>query len=183
MSTCNVYLPRIVLLLALGLGTQRAFAQTPHLGAPVAESDVAAWSLNVLPDGTGLPPGSGTSAEGATIYAQKCAACHGPNGEGGISAALVGGEPLTSGIDTRKTIANFWPYATTLFDFTRRAMPWLQPRTLTNDEVYALTAYLLALNDIIGDSDVMNADTLPEVRMPNRDGFVLRFPELTPGAD
>ena len=93
------------------------------------------------------------------------------------TAALVGGQPLTSGIETTKTIANFWPYATTLFDFTRRAMPWPKPRTLTNDEVYALTAYILALNKIIGENDVMNAQTLPKVRMPNRDGFIIRFPE------
>jgi len=170
----------VVAAAALAAGAPRAFAQAPHLGMPVAERDIAAWSLNVLPDGTGLPPGSGTAAQGAAIYAEKCVACHGPNGEGGISAALVGGEPLTSGIDTRKTIKNFWPYATTLFDFVRRAMPWLQPRTLTNDQVYALTAYLLALNGIVKETDAMNAETLPQVRMPNRDGFVLRFPELTP---
>jgi cytochrome c len=103
--------------------------------------------------------------------------CHGENGRGGTNAALVGGRPLTDGIETPKTIANFWPYATTLFDFTRRAMPWQQPRTLTNDEVYALTAYLLALNKIIGDDDTMNAETLPKVRMPNRDGFIVRFPD------
>jgi cytochrome c len=130
-----------------------------------------------LPDGSGLPAGSGTPAEGARIYAAKCAMCHGENGRGGTNAALVGGRPLTDGIETPKTIANFWPYATTLFDFTRRAMPWQQPRTLTNDEVYALTAYLLALNKIIGDNDTMNAETLPKVRMPNRDGFIVRFPD------
>jgi len=135
---------------------------------------------SIMPEGGGLPPGSGTPAQGAPIYAQKCAACHGENGKGGVSAALVGGQPLTSGIETTKTIANFWPYATTLFDFTRRAMPWQQPRTLTNDEVYALTAYILSLNKIIGATDVMNAETLPAVRMPNRDGFIARFPEKIP---
>ncbi len=80
-------------------------------------------------------------------------------------------------MDSTKTIANFWPYATTIFDFTRRAMPWQQPRSLTNDEVYALTAYLLAQNKLIGESDVMNATTLPRVKMPNRDGFIVRFPD------
>jgi S-disulfanyl-L-cysteine oxidoreductase SoxD len=169
-------------LIALALCAQSAFSQTPHLGVPVSESDIAAWALTVLPDGTGLPAGSGTPGQGAPIYAAKCAACHGPNGQGGISTALVGGDPLTSasGIDARKTIANFWPYPTTLFDFIRRAMPWLAPRTLTDDEVYALTAYLLALNGIIDENAVMNADTLAEVRMPNRDGFIVRFPELMP---
>jgi len=90
---------------------------------------------------------------------------------------VVGGAALTNGIDTVKTIANFWPYSTTLFDFIRRAMPYQQPRTLTNDEVYALTAYLLALNKLIGENEAMNAQTLPKVRMPNRDGFIPRFPD------
>jgi S-disulfanyl-L-cysteine oxidoreductase SoxD len=171
---------RLTMLGTLLLCAQGAIAQPPHLGVPIAPADIETWSLTVLPDGTGLPAGSGTSAQGAAVYATKCAACHGVNAEGGISAGLIGGEPLTSGIDTRKTIANFWPYATTLFDFIRRAMPWLAPRTLTNDEVYALTAYLLARNGIIGENDTLNAETLPKVRMPNRDGFIVRFPELMP---
>lgn len=157
-----------------------ALGQTPNLGQPIDEEDIAAWDIDILPDGTGLPPGSGTAEQGESIFAQKCAVCHGANGEGGISLALTGGEPLTNGIDTAKTIGNFWPYATTIFDYTRRAMPWLTPRTLTDDEVYALTAYLLALNDVIDEDDVMNAQTLPQVQMPNRDGFVVRFPERTP---
>jgi S-disulfanyl-L-cysteine oxidoreductase SoxD len=155
-------------------------AEGPGLGEPITAADIATWDIAVLPDGTGLPPGNGTAAQGAPIYAAKCALCHGVNAEGGISLALVGGEPLTNGIDTVKTIANFWGNSTTLFDYTRRAMPWLTPRTLTDNEVYALTAYLLALNDIIDDSDVMDADTLPLVRMPNADGFIIRFPERTP---
>ena len=89
---------------------------------------------------------------------------------------MVGGGPLT-GPGSVKTIANFWPYSTTVFDFIRRAMPWQQPRTLTNDEVYALTAYILALNKLIGENDEMNAKTLPQVKMPNRDGFIIRFPD------
>src|SRR5713226_2667259 len=167
-------------VIALALGSSAAFAQGPNLGQPISPAEIAAWDISVMPDGTGLPPGSGTPAQGATIYAQKCAACHGENGKGGLTAALVGGGPLTSGIDTTKTIANFWPVATTLFDFTRRAMPWTRPRTLTNDEVYALTAYILSLNKLIGENDVMNAQTLPKVRMPNREGFIVRFPERTP---
>jgi cytochrome c len=165
-------------LLVIALASTVAFAQ--NLGHPISEADVAAWDISVLPDGTGLPPGSGTPAQGAKIFATKCALCHGPEGKGGANAALVGGEPLTTGIDATKTVANFWPYATTLFDFTRRAMPWTQPRSLTNDEVYALTAYILSRNKIIGENDVMNAQTLPKVRMPNRDGFIVRFPEKTP---
>ena len=88
----------------------------------------------------------------------------------------MGGAPIT-GVDSQKTIANFWPYATTVFDYVRRAMPWQQPRSLANDEVYALTAYILALNKLTGENDEMNAKTLPKVRMPNRDGFIIRFPD------
>jgi cytochrome c len=171
---------RAVELVALALVSSAAFAQAPSLGVPISEAEIAPWDISIMPDGSGLPPGSGTPEQGGRIFAAKCATCHGEGGKGGRNVALVGGAPLTSGIDTPKTIANFWPYATTLFDFTRRAMPWTRPRTLTNDEAYALTAYILALNKIIGDGDVMNAVALPKVRMPNRDGFIVRFPEKMP---
>ena len=151
-------------------------AQGPNLGQPIPESDVKAWDISILPNGTGLPAGSGTPAQGARIYAQKCVACHGEAGKGGTAAALVGGGPLTA-INSPKTIANFWGHSTTVFDFIRRAMPWQQPRTLSDDEVYALTAYILAENKLIGANDVMNAKTLPQVKMPNRDNFILRFPD------
>ena len=117
------------------------------------------------------------STHRAAIYAQKCVTCHGERGAGGPGGALVGGGPLSGGDrDPAKLIGNYWPYATTIFDFTRRAMPWAQPKSLTNDEVYALTAYVLALNKIIGENDAMNAETLPKVRMPNRDGFIPLYP-------
>ncbi|HEX2512962.1 MAG TPA: cytochrome c [Xanthobacteraceae bacterium] len=169
-------IPITTFVLALSLGSSAAFAQAPNLGKPIAPAEIVAWDISILPDGTGLPPGSGTLAQGAPIYAQKCAMCHGIDGEGGVNAAVVGGGPIKD-MESAKTIANFWPYATTLFDFTRRAMPWQQPRSLTNDEVYALTAYILALNKLIGDNDEMNAKTLPKVKMPNRDGFIIRFPD------
>jgi len=155
-------------------------AMKPGLGRPISPSDIAGWDISILPDGTGLPPGSGTSAEGAKVFAAKCVACHGEGGKGGTAASVVGGLPLTTGIDTTKTVANFWPHSTTLFDFIRRAMPWQAPRTLTDNEVYSLTAYILSLNKIIGENDTMNAQTLPKVRMPNRDGFIPRFPERMP---
>jgi hypothetical protein len=163
-------------LLALGLATGAALAEGPNLGKPVSPSDLAAWDIFVMPDGTGLPPGSGTPAQGAPIFKQKCAACHGENGEGGIAGPLVGGPPHAS-LDGGKTIANFYPYATTIFDYVRRAMPYTQPRSLTDEEVYALTAYLLARNKLIGENDAMNAETLPKVKMPNRDNFITRFPD------
>ena len=156
-----------------------AFAQAPNLGRPISPADLAGWDINILPDGSGLPPGSGTPAEGARVYAAKCLGCHGQDGKGGPSSKLVGGEPIKT-MDAEKTIANFWPYATTLYDYIRRAMPWQKPRSLTNEEVYALTAYILSLNKLIGESDTMNAQTLPKVRMPNREGFIVRFPERTP---
>lgn len=168
-----------ITLMALALFTSVALADGPNLGIPVSQADIEAWDINVLPDGTGLPPGSGTAAQGLDIYAVKCAWCHGQNGEGGTHDVLVGGEPL-EGMDSHKTIYNFWPHATTIFDLIRRAMPYPTPRTLSNDEVYALTAYILALNDLIDEKDVMNAETLPKVQMPNRDGFIPRFPELMP---
>ena len=129
-----------------------------------------------MPDGTGLPPGSGTASQGAAIFAQKCAGCHGEGGKGGVSGALVGG-PAVATLDGGKTIKNYWPYATTVYDYIRRAMPYSAPRSLTDPEVYSLTAYILALNGLFGENDTLTAETLPKVQMPNRDNFIIRFPE------
>jgi cytochrome c5 len=169
----------LALAIALGFGAVTAAAETPRLGKPISEADIAAWDIAIMPDGTGLPPGSGTSVQGAKVYAEKCSSCHGDGAKGGpgYPLAMFGGAPVSSGIDTPKTIGNFYGYSTTVFDFIRRTMPFNQPRTLSNDEVYALTAYLLALNKIIPENEVMNAKTLPQVKMPNRDGFIIRFPE------
>ena len=168
-----------LIFVTLALFSNAAFGQAPKLGKPITAADLSEWDINILPDGTGLPPGNGTPADGARVYAAKCAVCHGPEAKGGANARLVGGEPIKS-MDSEKTIANFWPFSTTLFDYIRRAMPFRQPRSLTNEEVYALTAYILSLNKLIGENDTMNAQTLPKVRMPNRDGFIVRFPEKTP---
>ncbi|MEA2775468.1 MAG: S-disulfanyl-L-cysteine oxidoreductase SoxD [Acetobacteraceae bacterium] len=155
-------------------------AETPNLGTPISPADVAPWDISIQPDGSGLPPGSGNYADGAKIFAAKCALCHGADGKGApVSATpLVGGGPITDISAASKTIANFWPYPTTLFDYIRRAMPWQQPMSLSDQEVYALTAYILASNKLIGETDVIDARTLPQVRMPNRDGFIIRFPDL-----
>ena len=163
-------------LAAAALTATGAFAAGPDLGKPITAEEIAAWDIGVSPSGDGLPPGSGTAAQGAVIYAQKCVGCHGENARGGANVTLVGGGPIER-IDSVRTINNFWPYSTTLFDYIRRAMPWPQPRTLSNDEVYALTAYILAENKLIGADEVMNARTLPQVKMPNRDGFIIRFPD------
>jgi cytochrome c len=153
-----------------------ALAEGPNLGVPITPKEIEPWDITIMPDGTGLPPGSGTSAQGAPIYAQKCALCHGEGGKGGIAAPVAGGPPRAS-LDGGKTIPNYWPYATTLFDFIRRAMPYSQPSSLTDQEVYAVTAYILAMNKLIGDNDTIDATTLPKVKMPNRDNFIIRFPD------
>ena len=155
-----------------------SIAETPHLGKPIDEAAITNWDISILPDGTGLPKGGGTSAQGAPIFAEKCSACHGDNGKGGgIAAALVEEHKIVGISASQKTIKNFWPYATTVFDFIRRAMPFNAPRSLTDDEVYALTAYLLAENKLIDATETMNAETLPKVKMPNRDNFIIRFPD------
>jgi len=169
---------RVAAVIAFACAVSIANAEGPNLGQPISNAELATWDSSVMPDGTGLPAGSGTSAQGAQIYEQKCVACHGENGKGGgIGSALVPKGPIASINGAEKTIGNFWPYASTLFDYIRRAMPWQQPKSLTSDEVYALTAYLLALNKVIDDNTTLDAPTLAKVRMPNRDGLIMRFPE------
>jgi hypothetical protein len=150
--------------------------QVPALGQPATEAQIAGWDISIAPDGAGLPPGRGTSAQGAPVYEQKCQACHGARGAGQPNDRLVGGQGTLAGPAPVRTIGSYWPYATTLFDYVRRSMPYTQSQSLTNDEVYALCAYLLHLNGIIGEQDEMNAQTLPKVRMPNRDSFILMYP-------
>jgi S-disulfanyl-L-cysteine oxidoreductase SoxD len=162
--------------LAVTFAASAFAADSPRLGKPISPADIAPWDITIMPDGAGLPAGSGTPAQGAPIFFAKCSACHCDKGTGGIAAAVTAGPPRAS-LDGGKTIANFWPYATTIFDFVRRAMPYNAPHSLKDDEVYALTAYLLNLNRLIGDNEVMNKDTLPKVKMPNRDNFIIRFPE------
>ncbi len=152
------------------------FAQEgPGLGVEATQEQVAAWSLTILPDGTGLPQGSGTAELGAKIYAEKCVACHGKTGTEGPNDKLVGGHGTISGDRPVRTVGSYWPYATTVFDYIRRAMPLMQPQSLSNDETYALTAHLLELNGIIDSSEVMDAQTLPKVKMPNVDNFVWAY--------
>ena len=147
--------------------------QAPRFGfgQALTPREIAGWDIDVTPDGSGLPPGTGTGALGAPIYAQQCAACHGARGEGKPANALFGGKgSLTTGTPL-KTVGSFWPHATTLFDYIRRAMPHHAPQSLTPDEVYAVTAFVLQLNGIIEANAQMNAATLPKVLMPNRNGF------------
>src|SRR3569832_150897 len=171
MSTPKPILFAAALVLATAVGSSKA--ETPHLGKPIDEAAIANWDISILPDGTGLPKGSGTSAQGAVIFAEKCSACHGDNGKGGgVAAALVEEHKIVGISASQKTIKNFWPYATTVFDFIRRSMPFNAPRSLTDDEVYALTAYILAENKQIDAKEPMNAETLTKVKKPNLDNFI-----------
>ncbi|MGQ0658911.1 MAG: c-type cytochrome [Chromatiales bacterium] len=146
--------------------------ESPHLGKPASKEDIAAWTISIYPDGQGLPPGKGTAAEGKPLFAQKCAGCHGTEGLGGTAEELAGGnQPLDSEYPD-KNVGTYWPYAPTVFDFTWRAMPMDAPGSLAADETYAITAYLLYLNGIIGETEEINAQTLAKVKMPNRDGFI-----------
>ena len=177
MSSLKARLLTVATAAAMLGGVHAAAQQGPGLGQPISAADLAPWDISIQPTGAGLPAGSGTAATGAAIYAAKCIACHGEKGAGQPNDRLVGGQGTLTELAQVRTIGSFWPNATTVFDYIRRAMPFQAPESLTNDEVYALTAYLLALNGIIKEGDEMNARTLPRVRMPNRDGFVVMYPE------
>ena len=144
---------------------------SPRLGQAISPAQAALWNRNVFPDGRGLPPGRGNAALGQLLFEARCAGCHGQAGRGASAEELAGGTEPLSAKTPDKTIGPYWPYATTLFDFTRRAMPMDAPGSLSADEVYAVTAYLLHINHVIGEQDEMNAASLPKVRMPNREGF------------
>ena len=175
-------------LFSLTLAPGVVFGAGPNLGKPTSPADLAPWDIDAEPSGAGLPAGSGTSDQGAAIFADNCAACHGDGGRGATTttSGAPAAPPVVSDVkrngidDTTLSIANYWPYATTLFDYIKRAMPWTSPRTLTDDQVYALTAYILAQNRLIDSKQVINAQALPKVQMPNRNGFIARFPERMP---
>lgn len=144
----------------------------PALGQPVAETELGDWKISVFPDGTGLPEGSGSVLQGEALYTQQCQSCHGPLGQGASADQLAGSNLSLTGPWPEKILGNYWPYATTLFDFTRRSMPMQTPGSLSDNDVYALTAYMLFLNGIVEKQTVLDADTLAEIKMPNRDGFI-----------
>ncbi|WP_250475765.1 cytochrome c [Caballeronia sp. GAFFF1] len=156
--------------------TQRAAIDA--IGTPLNATNIAAWNIDVAPDGRGLPAGSGDVATGAHIFAAKCAACHGANGEGGMGDRLIGGRGTLASDKPVRTVGSYWPYATTLFDYIRRAMPYNAPQSLSADEVYALSAWILNRNGIVPDDARLDAHSLAAIRMPNRDGFV---PDPRPG--
>ncbi len=153
-------------------GTLTTPTRGPNLGAAPSAAMLAAMDISIPPSGAGLPAGSGNVAQGQKVYETKCQACHGPKGAGKPADPLVGGTGSLASGKPMRTVGSYWPYATTLFDYVRRAMPTTAPQSLSNEEVYAVTAYLLHLNNIVPESAVMNAQSLPQVKMPNRDGFI-----------
>jgi S-disulfanyl-L-cysteine oxidoreductase SoxD len=165
-----------ILLAAMVLGTvvlaSAASAADYEFGRPATPQEIKLWDIDVRPDGQGLPDGSGTVARGKSVYADNCEACHGPNGEGGIKDRLVGGQGTLATDAPVKTIGSYWPYATTLFDYIHRAMPYQAPGSLSIDDTYAVAAYLLSLNGILPADAKLDKTTLPTIKMPNRDGFI-----------
>ena len=163
----------VMLLVAACVWPAAAQLPTYGVGNPPSAEATKSWDLTIPPNGQGLPPGSGTAVLGQAIYAERCAACHGEKGEDPKYSVLVGGHGTLTADRPRPTIGSFWQYATTLWSYIRRAQPFDEPGSLTADQVYAVTAYLLHLNGIVGAQEVMDARTLPLVKMPNRNGFVL----------
>jgi cytochrome c len=157
----------------LGAGT--LYGQL-NLGRPVGNEELAKLDITILPDGSGLPAGSGSAAAGAQIYAQKCQSCHGANGAGGPFDRLTGGVGSLTTDKPVRTAVSYWPSATTIFDYIRRAMPRNEPKSLTNDETYALTAFLLSVDNVVPKDATLDAKSLPAVKMPNQDGFVSWWP-------
>jgi len=150
-------------------------------GRPASQDEIKLWNIDVRSDGRGLPDGSGTVAHGKSVYEHNCIFCHGPNGKDGIKDRLAGGQGSLASDMPIKTVGSYWPYATTLFDYIRRAMPYQAPGSLSVDDTYAVAAYILNLNGILPDDATLDKESLPKIRMPNRDGFIpeREFREIT----
>jgi mono/diheme cytochrome c family protein len=161
-----------LLAIAISAGSANS-ADAPHFGQAISPAELAPWDISVGRDGAGLPPGRGTPKQGEAVFAANCQACHGEKGAGRPNDQLVGGfGTIASDRPAVKTVGSYWPYATTLFDYVRRAMPYQDSKSLSNDELYGVAAYILQLNGVIGPDDVIDAQSLPKVKMPNRDGFI-----------
>jgi len=163
---------RALAVLAGVLLAGAAWAEPLGIGTPATREQIESQDIDVRADGAGLPPGHGSVEEGARVFATQCAACHAASVDAkGIAPPLVGGQGTLTSAKPLKTVGSYWPYATTLFDYVRRAMPFNAPQSLSNEQVYAVTAYVLHLNGIVPADAVLDAHSLPAVRMPNRDGF------------
>ena len=171
MFTYKTIAPILFVSLA-GTGPVTAQEEDYGLGKEATEREIAGWDIDVPPSGNGLPQGSGSVSEGKKVYAAQCQSCHGADGKGGPMNTLAGGEGTLDTDSPVKTVGSYWPYATTLYDYVYRAMPFNSPQSLSPDETYAVTAYVLHLNGIVEEDATMNADTLPQIKMPNRDGFI-----------
>jgi len=163
---------RTLLAAAIAFGTLLPPALAYDFGRPATPDEIKLWDIDVRPDGKGLPDGSGTVAQGKQVFADNCAACHGDNGRDGIKDRLVGGQGTLASDMPIKTVGSFWPYATTLFDYIRRAMPYPTPGSLSVDETYAVAAYILSLNGILPADGKLDKASLSNIKMPNRDGFI-----------
>ena len=175
----QIHIVGIVVIAAAALAAcavQSPAGKPPALGTAVSAEEVARWDISIPPSGAGLPKGSGSARQGLKVYEENCQYCHGVKGAGKPADALAGGIGSLATAKPVRTVGSYWPYATTLFDYTRRAMPITNPLSLTDDEVYAVTAYVLFLNGIVGEDTQMNAQSLPQVKMPNRDGFISDWP-------
>jgi S-disulfanyl-L-cysteine oxidoreductase SoxD len=157
-----------------------AFAAPPGFygyGTPATADQIAGWDIDARPDGVGLPPGSGSAEKGANVYAEQCTPCHGTFGEGeGRYPKLAGGEGTLTGERPEPSVGSYWPFAVTLFDYINRAMPFQAPHSLSSDDVYALTAYVLHINNIVANNFIADRDSLPKVKMPNHDNFIWQDP-------
>lgn len=185
MSRRSRFLSLGVFLAALSLGGPcRAQSQAsadsksahPNLGRPLTPGEIRKLDITIAPDGRGLPEGSGSVEQGAKVYADKCQMCHGAEGQGGPMDRITGGIGTLASAKPVKTPVSYWPTATTIFDYVRRAMPLRSPESLTNDEVYAVTAYILSIDAVVPKDAVLDAKSLPQVKMPNRDGFLNYWP-------
>lgn len=161
-----------LVIAAAAAAASDSHVMAPRLGKPMSADEVSKWNRTIFPDGRGLPPGRGGAKDGRVLYAQKCASCHGDHGEGATAEELVGEPKPPTPDNPSKAIGPYWPFATTIFDFISRSMPPSAPGSLSADETYAITAYLLAANKIIGENDVISTETLPKIKMPNRNGFI-----------
>ncbi len=155
-----------------GVGGETPGSEKFGIGHPATPLEVQRWNIDINPGGEGLPKGQGTAQLGARVYAKHCAGCHGPTGLEGPKPSLVGGQGTLGTPHPAKTVGSYWPYATTLYDYIYRAMPPTAPQSLSPDQVYALVAWILFRNGIIKETDVLTAQTLPTIPMPNHEGFV-----------
>ncbi len=163
---------KILAASVMAVGAMASTALAYDFGRPATPEEIKLWDIDVRPDGKGLPDGSGTVAHGKTIFADNCAVCHGEGGVGGINDRLFGGQGTLASDKPIKTVGSFWPYATTLFDYVRRAMPYPAPESLSDDDTYAVVAYILNLNDLLPADGKLDKASLPKIKMPNRDGFI-----------